>query len=115
MKFSHKLFLSGMVCVLPLVPTSLFSLAVLNEPLPKDQPTLNHKSDLEKKLQDLQEERRKYEQWARYADREAYRLMSRDWVEYQEYLRMQQRAQSKVQEIDMKVKIIEQQIKDCPN
>lgn len=55
---------------------------------------------LEKELADLKQQRAKYAHWSRYANREAFRLQDRDWVEYQEYLRMEARAQRKLDEID---------------
>lgn len=66
---------------------------------------------LQQELAKMQEEKRQYEQWARYADREADRLMSRDWVEYQEYVRMQERAQAKVEELDYVCKKLEKEIR----
>lgn len=66
---------------------------------------------LQKQLAQLQEEKLKYEQWSRYADREADRMMSRDWIEYQEYIRMQERAQAKVEELDFVCKKVEKELK----
>lgn len=66
---------------------------------------------LQKQAKELQDEKLKYQQWARYADREANQMMSRDWVEYQEYIRMQERAQAKVEEIDFMCKKIEKELK----
>ena len=69
---------------------------------------------LEEQLESVKEEKEQAELLARFADREAFRVMPIDWSSYHRYLAMQERAQRKAEALDLQAKALEKELQSLP-
>ena len=71
--------------------------------------------ELRQQLAKLKEEKEQAQLLARFAGREAFRVMPIDWSGYHRYLDLQARSEARVEELDQQCQAIEQELQaDSP-
>ena len=90
------------------------SLVFLSSAFCSSQSLSPKREALQKQLATLQEEKAQAELLARFADREAYRVMPIDWSSYHRYLDVQAHAQARAEALDLQCKLVEKELQALP-
>jgi len=72
--------------------------------------TSSKRAALQKQLNSLKEEQEQAALLARFAEREAYRVMPIDWIGYRRYLDIQEHSKERAEALDLQCKAIEKEL-----